>query len=73
LLEWGGVPHATLLDRTGLRMVSSLHQSVPMNALDLPVSKLARPFFMAAVKAVFAIGDLFGLSYVQTVMVERSR
>ena len=60
-----------LLGRAGLQKVRSHHGSVPLRALDLPVLPLVRPLFMAGVKAVFTIGDLFGLSYLQTIMAKR--
>jgi 2-polyprenyl-3-methyl-5-hydroxy-6-metoxy-1,4-benzoquinol methylase len=60
-----------LLERTNLVVRRSLHSSVPLKALDLPVSPLVRPLFLGAVKAVFSIGDLLGLSYLQTIMAER--
>lgn len=62
----------TLLERAGFRAVRSLHCSVPLKALDLPVSPLLRPIFKAGVKTIFSAGDLFGLSYLQTIMVEKS-
>ena len=60
-----------LLARAGLDVQTTLHHSVPLKALDLPVSPLARPLFLAGVKTVFSVGDLLGLSYLQTIMVRR--
>lgn len=61
----------SLLARAGLQVQRSLHHSVPLKALDLPVSPLFRPLFLAGVKTVFSVGDLVGLSYLQTIMVQR--
>lgn len=61
-----------LLARSGLQVRRTLHHSVPLKALDLPVSHLVRPLFLAGVKTVFSLGDLIGLSYLQTMMVHRS-
>ena len=63
----------TLLERSGLQARRTLHHSVPLKALDLPVSPIARPLFLAGVKAVFTAGDLVGLSYLQTIMVQRGK
>ena len=62
----------TLLERTGLQLRRSLHHSVPLRALDIPVSPIARPLLLAGIKAIFSAGDLVGLSYLQTIMVQRS-
>ena len=62
-----------LLARAGLQVQRTLHHSVPLKALDLPVSPLVRPLFLAGVKTVFSVGDLVGLSYLQTIMVQRGQ
>lgn len=64
---------ARLLEKNGLRVRQTLHHSVPLRALDLPVSPVARPLFMAAVASLFAAGDLAHLSYLQTVVAERAQ
>lgn len=61
----------TLLERSGLKVRETLHHSVPLKALDLPVSPITRPLFLAGVKTVFTAGDLLGLSYLQTIMTQR--
>ena len=63
---------ARLLEDNGLHVRQTHHHSVPLRALDLPVSPVARPLFMAAVASLFAVGDLTRLSYLQTVVAERS-
>lgn len=63
----------TLLERANLTFRKSLHSSVPLKALDLPVSPILRPLFLGGVKTVFSIGDLVGLSYLQTIIVERTK
>ena len=60
-----------LLKRSGLKVRQCLHHSVPLKALDLPVSPLVRPLFLTAVKAIFITGDLLDLSYLQTIMAVR--
>jgi 2-polyprenyl-3-methyl-5-hydroxy-6-metoxy-1,4-benzoquinol methylase len=60
-----------LLERSGLNLLGSLHHSVPLKALDLPVSPLVRPIFLAGVKTVFIAGDLIRLSYLQTIIAQR--
>jgi 2-polyprenyl-3-methyl-5-hydroxy-6-metoxy-1,4-benzoquinol methylase len=63
----------TLLERNGLHLHRTLHHSVPLQALDLPVSPIARPLFLAGVKAVFTAGDMIRLSYLQTIVAQRSQ
>ncbi len=61
----------SLLENAGFQVRRSHHHSVPLKALDLPVSPLARPVFLAAVGLLFAAGDLTRLSYLQTIMAVR--
>jgi 2-polyprenyl-3-methyl-5-hydroxy-6-metoxy-1,4-benzoquinol methylase len=65
---------AELLERKGLRLRKTHAHGVPLRALDMPpVSKLARPVFVAAVASLFAAGKLARRSFLQTVIVERPR
>ena len=63
---------AQLLEENGLRVRETLHHNVPLKALDLPVSPVARPLFLAAVASLFAAGKVTHQSYLQTVVAERS-
>lgn len=60
-----------LLEARGLRCVDTLHHSVPLKALDLPVPGIVRPFFMAAVAILLAVGNMTKLSYLQTILAKR--
>jgi len=60
-----------LLERNGLRVQETLHHSVPVRAIDVPVENAFRPAFVAAAAMLLAVGDLTGRSYLQTIVSTR--
>jgi 2-polyprenyl-3-methyl-5-hydroxy-6-metoxy-1,4-benzoquinol methylase len=63
---------ADLFARSGFHVVNTLHHSVPLQAIDVPVKNpIARPLFLAAAAMLLALGDAMGQSYLQTIVAIR--
>jgi hypothetical protein len=60
-----------LLEGADLKIRHSLHHSVPVAAVDIPVRGALRPLFLAAAAGLMAAGDITGMSYLQTIVAER--
>ncbi len=62
-----------LLELEGLAVVETLHHDIPMAAVDLPaVSPLKAAVYRAGVRGAFALGELLGRTYLQTVVCRRA-
>jgi hypothetical protein len=63
---------ADLFVRSGFHVVDTLHHSVPLQAIDVPVKNpIARPLFLAVAAMLLALGDAIGHSYLQTIVAVR--
>jgi hypothetical protein len=56
----------------GLRIATTYHHGTPMASLDLPVSPVTRPMFIAFVWLIFKVGNALSLSYLQTTAARRT-
>jgi hypothetical protein len=63
---------AELHTLNGLQISKTYHHGAPMAALDLPVSPVARPIFIAVVWLIFKVGNVLKLSYLQTTVATRA-
>jgi 2-polyprenyl-3-methyl-5-hydroxy-6-metoxy-1,4-benzoquinol methylase len=63
---------AELHTLNGLQVATTYLHGTPMASLDLPVSPIARPMFIAFVWLIFKVGNALGLPYLQTTVATRA-
>lgn len=63
---------AQLLGGNGLPIARTLHHSIPIQAVDVPIKNIfVRHLFLGAAAVLLALGDVTGRSYLQTVVAIR--